>query len=423
MQKKDKIETYPIIIIGGGASGFFSAIRIKELLNKHNIESDVCILEGQKNFLNKVKISGGGRCNVTHNCRDLRSFCQNYPRGQKELLSPMTIFGPTQTIDWFEKRSVSLLEENDGRIFPKTHDSQTIIDCLIKEAHAKGVQLLGKHLVESIKLNSESYLVKIKNRDPIVVRSIILSTGDSRIGYEIAKNLGHTINSLTPSLFTFLISHPLLKDLSGLVLENCLIKLKKCSSKNFYLRGPLLITHKGLSGPVILKLSALAARELKNINYEDILIINWVNESENILKENLFNYKKTNTGQNLSKHPFSFPKRFWQRVLCLLGISPSRKWGELSNEDLNRLLSLLVKSEFSIKGINKFKEEFVTCGGVSLKEVNMKTLESKITSNFYFTGEVLDIDGLTGGFNLQNAWTTGYCAGTACAKKLINSFE
>ena len=382
-----------IAIIGGGAAGFFTALNIP---NEHHIS----IFEETRNYLRKVKISGGGRCNVTHHQFEINKFIKNYPRGEKELISPLHQFQASDTIEWFEKRGVEIKVEQDGRMFPKSNSSQTIIDCFLKEAAQRGISL-NQIKVTQISKEKNKFILKFSNDNTLEFDRILIATGSSKSGYELAKGLGHKITELAPSLFSFKIKHPLLKEMAGTSFKNVSLKLK-LNKKIFSQSGDLLITHWGLSGPAILKLSAWAAREFKNTNYRGTLFVNFNSNDIDGLK------KQSSKKQIKNSKPQIFTNKFWIRVLDFLQIDSNKNWADISKKELQNIKVVCEELELEIQGQNRFKEEFVECGGINLKEINFKTMESKITPGLFFAGEILDIDGITGGFNFQNAWTTGY---------------
>lgn len=395
---------YDVIVVGGGAAGFFAALTAKT----KSPNAKVAILEKTAVLLSKVRISGGGRCNVTHACFDPVALSKNYPRGEKALLGPFHRFGPRDTIEWFESRGVVLKAEADGRIFPVTNSSETMIDCLLAEANKLGVEILLRQRIESIEKVGDAFLIQMKDRDPIVAKKLILATGSSKEGHAWAEKLGHTIHSTVPSLFTFNVPDSPLHELSGMSFEKVKISIRGSS---FTQTGPLLITHFGFSGPAALKLSAWAARYLFEKNYCVDLIINW--QPEKSVQETLQALEKLKQSSPnrtlMSENPFRFPKNFWKLFL--------REWGEkrlndFSLKELGILSEKIHADVYSVNGKTTNKEEFVTCGGITLKEVNFKTMESKICPGLFFAGEILDIDGVTGGFNFQNAWTTGYISGS-----------
>ncbi len=400
-----------VIVIGGGAAGFFAAITCARVAP----EKEVILLEAGKQPLGKVRISGGGRCNVTHHCFDPRLLVQAYPRGGKALRGAFTRFQPQDTVAWFESRGVRLKTEADGRMFPVTDNSETIIDCLMKEAKAAGVEVKTGVKVKWLSDEDGRFIIELKNGDFFRSDRALLATGSQRLSYQWLTQLGHTIIPPIPSLFTFNIQDERLAELAGITVENVAVKLETKGKDNYQQTGQLLITHWGLSGPAVLKLSAYGARVLHDQNYQMGLIINWLPE-ENLetVKEKLFAQKEaTPRRQILSFSPVEIPRRLWEKSAIASGISETQRWAELSKKQSNQLAKELTQAHFQIQGKGVFKEEFVTCGGVDLKEINFKTMESKLVSGLYFAGEILDIDGVTGGFNFQNAWTTGWLAGQA----------
>ena len=400
-----------VIVIGGGAAGFFAAITCARVAP----EKEVILLEAGKQPLGKVRISGGGRCNVTHHCFDPRLLVHAYPRGGKALRGAFTRFQPQDTVAWFESRGVRLKTEADGRMFPVTDNSETIIDCLMKEAKAAGVEVKTGVKVKWLSDEDGRFIIELKNGDFFRSDRALLATGSQRLSYQWLTQLGHKIIPPIPSLFTFNIQDERLAELAGITVENVAVKLETKGKDNYQQTGQLLITHWGLSGPAVLKLSAYGARVLHDQNYQMGLIINWLPE-ENLetVKEKLFAQKEaTPRRQILSFSPVEIPRRLWEKSAIASGISETQRWAELSKKQSNQLAKELTQAHFQIQGKGVFKEEFVTCGGVDLKEINFKTMESKLVSGLYFAGEILDIDGVTGGFNFQNAWTTGWLAGQA----------
>ena len=403
-----------IAIIGGGASGIFTSLRCAEIANKKGIKVDIRVFEASNDILRKVKISGGGRCNVTHYIKEEKNLCLNYPRGQKEMLSPFMSFKTTDTVKWFKDRGVNLKHEADGRMFPVTDNSNTIINCFIKEAKKYKVKILTKSNIKNItKLSNGKLSLLINTKENFIADSVLIATGSKKSGYKIAESLGHTITELAPSLFSFNIKDIIIKDLQGTSFSNSHLTLKIEGFKNFYQQGPLLITHWGLSGPALLKLSSWAAREMKNSEYKAKIFINWLGlESKEKTKELIDNIKKNNTRSNISKmHPKQLTKRFWNQLLTKCNISMQKNWSDLTKIELEKIIINLFNCELSVNGKSRYKEEFVECGGVNLKEINFKTMESKICTGLFFSGEIIDVDGITGGFNFQNAWTTGWIAG------------
>ena len=404
-----------IAIIGGGASGIFAAIRCAEVAKEKNININIKVFEASKRFLKKVKISGGGRCNVTHHIFDPKNLILNYPRGKKELLSPFIKFQASDTVKWFEDRGVKIKHEKDGRMFPVTNNSETIIDCFMNEAEKYKVQLVTQSNIKSIKKLENGKLSLLINKDKnFIADSVLIATGSMPSGYRLAKTLGHTITEIAPSLFTFKIEDLILENLAGTSFANSSLTLKINNAKEFYQKGPLLITHWGLSGPALLKLSAWAAREMMHSNYKAKIIINWLGlESINDVKNILNNIKKNNTKVKIGNvYPLKITKRFWLQLLMKSGVEKEKNWSEINKKEFNIIVTNLFSCELEVLGKSRFKEEFVECGGINLKEINFKTMESKICSGIYFSGEIMDIDGITGGFNFQNAWTSGWIAGS-----------
>ncbi|MCC6137655.1 MAG: NAD(P)/FAD-dependent oxidoreductase [Bdellovibrionaceae bacterium] len=407
------MEPHKIIIVGGGAAGFFAAINAAELAQQNSKPVDIRILEFSSSILKKVRISGGGRCNVTHNLFEPKLFCERYPRGSKELLGSFQRFQAKDTVEWFAKHGVDLVAEDDGRMFPDTDTSETIIDCFVDAAKDAGVQILLNHRVESIERTSEgTYLVQCADKEAMIANSVMIATGSSPQGYRLAEALGHSLTELAPSLFSFKITDPLLTDLSGLSFETADVKLVIPEEKPFKESGPLLITHWGLSGPAVLKISAWAAREMMHADYKAKLIVNWMGvkkiEDVSALIKKLKDSNLKSQIHNI--YPEQLAKRFWVKVLEKSQIPEDKRWADLSNKEIQTLSETLFATEFTVLGKNRYKDEFVECGGVSLKEINFKKMESKICPGLYFSGEVLDIDGITGGFNFQNAWTGSWIA-------------
>jgi predicted Rossmann fold flavoprotein len=402
-----------IVIVGGGAAGFFAVLTCAGL--RRDVE--ILILEKTAQFLSKVKISGGGRCNVTHACFDARELTTRYPRGERALIAPFKQFQASDTVAWFEQRGVKLKTEADGRMFPVTDSSQTIIDCLIKAANAAGVKLKTNAGVESVvKKSGEGFELTLSNRENLTCDKLLLATGGCRtpaLG-QLAVSLGHTLEPPVPSLFTFHIETPWLRELAGVSVEN--VEASVADAK-FRERGALLITHWGLSGPAILRLSAWGARALHAKNYQFPLQINWLPHlSEEKLNTTFRTCRQLQPAKFAVNTPLAkLPSRLWEQLVIASGIARDTRWAALSGAAQHRLIRQLLCSEFHVAGKSLNKDEFVTCGGVKLNEVNFKTMESKICPGLFFAGEVLDIDGITGGFNFQSAWTTGWLAGRAMA--------
>lgn len=399
-----------IAVIGGGAAGFFSAIAAKE----NHSNAHVVILEKSQKILSKVKVSGGGRCNVTNGTTSISELAKGYPRGEKQLKKAFSVFNTTHTWDWFENRGVELYTQNDNRVFPKSDDSQTIVDCLIGETKRLGIDIqLGVGISSLESIDNQLQLTFIGDSlKPRTFDKVIVATGGSpsRKGFDWLEQIGHKIEEPVPSLFTFNMPTESIKELMGVSVKNAVVKVQGTKLKS---DGPLLITHWGLSGPAILKLSAFGARTLSQLAYKFNTQINWAGEMNNELVMNqLQEIINTTPNKILSNvKPFGLPERLWFYLLSRSDLSGTKKWNELGNKGLNKLLNTLTNDVYLVKGKTTFKEEFVTCGGVSLDSVNFKTMESRTCPNLYFAGEVLDIDGITGGYNFQAAWTTGFIAG------------
>lgn len=396
---------FDLIVIGGGAAGVFAALAAVELKS----DARVAILEKSSVLLAKVRISGGGRCNVTHACFDPLELSRYYPRGQKALIGPFTRFQPRDTIEWFNKRGVDLKIEADGRCFPVTDSSETIIDCLLKEAKKGKVEIRLKQNIIKI-MKDREFAVILDSAQTLTANSLLLATGSHPSGHAFAKFFGHKIESPVPSLFTFNVREFDLKELAGISVQEALLSL---SGTQFQQTGPLLITHWGFSGPAALKLSAWAARVLHEKQYETDLIIDWIPNFPNAkVLGHLKEWRKQCLGLQIAAHcPFDLPKNLWKKLLSRSQADGVKRIGDLSNESLQILTQNLKMDSYRVSGKTTHKEEFVTCGGVDLDEVNFKTMESKRCQNLYFAGEILDVDAVTGGFNFQNAWTTGWIAG------------
>jgi predicted Rossmann fold flavoprotein len=400
-----------VIVIGGGAAGFFGSIACATT----HPHSQATLIEAGKKTLTKVAISGGGRCNVTHHCFEPAQLVQYYPRGGKELRGAFTRFQPRDTVVWFEGRGVKLKTEADGRIFPVTDNSETIVNCLLEGVKTAGVKLVTGTPVKSVRKSGTKFLVELKMGEELECDRLLIATGSNPLGYVWAKKLGHTIEPPVPSLFTFNIKDTRLKDLAGVSLEKVYLKLLGTGKNKLEQTGIVLITHWGLSGPAVLKLSAWGARTMQECNYQLPLLINWLPEYNlETLRQYFLRLKiEIPKKQIYSYSPLGLPKRLWQSLVINSGVTPQTIWAELAKKNLNTLVEELTQGKYSIEGKGVFKEEFVTCGGVSLKEVDFKTMESKICPGLYFAGEILDIDGVTGGFNFQSAWTTAWLAGQA----------
>ncbi|WP_026100492.1 NAD(P)/FAD-dependent oxidoreductase [Fortiea contorta] len=400
-----------IVVIGGGAAGFFGAIACAQA----NPHAHVTLIEASRQPLAKVLISGGGRCNVTHACFEAEGLVQNYPRGGKALRGAFTRFQAQDTVTWFAERGVRLKTEADGRMFPITDSSETIVECLIKTAATNGVEIRIGTPVVSVKRGKNQFEIVCKTGEIIECDRLLLATGSSISGYKILQELGHHIEPPVPSLFTFNILDQKLRALAGVSVNPVQLQLSAGGKTQLEQNGPLLITHWGMSGPAVLKLSAWGARVLHDSHYQATLLVNWLPDlSSEQVREKILAIKNEWGKRPIALHRgVDLPHRLWQYIITRIGITAEERWAEISNKTLNQLLQEITQGEYLIKGKGAFKEEFVTCGGVNLKEVNFKTMESRLIPGLYFAGEILDIDGVTGGFNFQSAWTTAYLAGNA----------
>ena len=404
-----------LIVIGGGASGFFCAVNAAQL----NPNLKVILLEKQSKVLQKVKVSGGGRCNVTHQCDSPSELLKAYPRGKNFLKKTFSHFTTQDTILWFESRGVKLKTETDGRMFPTTDSSQTIIDCLLQEATKYQVEVRLNSEVVSINQNKNGFDLTLKNGVNQSADYLYIATGGypKSEQYNWLLHTGHKIEIPAPSLFTFNIPDKDLHELMGVTVEQARIKI---TGSKLQEEGPVLITHWGLSGPAVLRLSAWGARELQGVNYHFSIQLNWINIAENELREK-WNLIRNQQGSNTlgQKNPFGLQSRLWHFLLQRSQNNTETKWSELTSKEQNKLIHILTAQEFEVKGKTTFKEEFVTCGGLSLEQIDPHTLQSKLVPGLYFGGELIDVDGITGGYNFQNAWTCGYVAAKAIASLSI----
>ena len=388
-----------VIIIGGGASGFFTAANIDTKLY------DVTILEQNSDVLQKVKISGGGRCNVSHACFDPRELVQFYPRGNKELLSVFTKFQPGDTMNWYEEHGVALKIEDDNRIFPESNSSQSIIDCLVNECRKKNVKILTKQTVTEILLQENGYKIHTTDQN-YFADYVVFSTGSSPKAFKMLEKLGHQIITPVPPLFTFNIKNEILKDLMGTSFQYVDIEIPKLNLEE---SGSLLITHWGLSGPAILKLSAWGARELAALKYQFEIIVNFIGTASEDALEIFKNFKENEPKKSIGQAKiFDITNRFWQRILFVSGIDTTKQLANINNKEMQKIIENLCCCRMNVTGKSTFKEEFVTAGGVDLKEMDFKTMKSKKLPNFYISGEILNIDAVTGGFNFQACWSEGW---------------
>ncbi|WP_417608396.1 NAD(P)/FAD-dependent oxidoreductase [Owenweeksia hongkongensis] len=402
---------YDIVVIGGGAAGFFAAIHAAK-----GAKQKVVLLEKTNKLLSKVKVSGGGRCNVTHDCDYAAQLINHYPRGGRSLRKPFEIFGTQQTREWFEKRGVKLKVEEDGRIFPTTDDSQTIINCLFAEAKRNDVTIELKSEVTKITRKEEGFSLKLKSGAHINCKKVIVTTGgqNKASGYDWLKQLGLKIERPIPSLFTFNVPDSDLKDLLGLSVGKGYVQIPGTKWKQ---DGPILITHWGFSAPAVIKLSAWAAIDLFDKSYQFPILINWTGLDEEATRTVVNDYKKQHPKKVVSTNQLlEIPSRLWLRICQKAEIEEDKRYVDLSKKQFNKLIEMLVRCPFQVNGKTTFKEEFVTCGGVNLKEVDLKTFEAKKIPGLYLAGEVLNVDGVTGGFNFQHAWTSGYLSGTSAAQ-------
>lgn len=405
---------YDLIVAGGGAAGFFAAIQAAEL----KTAGKILIVEKSPKLLAKVKISGGGRCNVTHSCFVPKDLSSHYPRGQKPLASVFKQFQAKDVVNWLAQKGVELKKEEDGRMFPVTDDSQTIIDCFMQEALRLKIQIeIGDGIVAA-KQHENKFEIQTQKGVTYHAHNFLIAVGGSPStkSYEWIEHLGHSVITPIPSLFTFNDSEKTFKDLMGISVDNALVKI---AGAKFEKTGPLLITHWGLSGPAVIKLSAWAAAYLHQTNYAFTALVSWIGETkEEEIRAYLNNYKLTKGKQKVYSNPlFSLPQRLWTKLCELAEVPEEKIWAELPLKNINKLLENLIRCPFHIKGKTTFKEEFVTCGGVDLAEVNIESMESKKLPGLFFAGEVLNIDGETGGFNFQAAWSTAYLAARSLKRR------
>ena len=393
-----------IIVIGAGAAGIFAAANAAKI----NPGNNVTVLEKSSKLLSKVKVSGGGRCNVTNSCKEVGELVKNYPRGGKELVTPFSKFGTIETRNWFFKNGVELKTEPDGRMFPITDNSQTIINCLLNECSKHRVNIKTNTHIKQIAKSRGCFELSTVDGETIECDKLLIAAGGNSKAeaYQYLKQLGHSIETPVPSLFTFNLESNL-APLAGISVPLAQVKI---AGTKLVQKGPLLITHWGLSGPAVLKLSAWGARALFEKNYKYTILINWLcDQNEQEVRQQLESFKALHPLKKVSgATPFELPRRLWEFFTLRAEINPELKWNNLSGKSFNKLVNGLVCDEYTALGKTTYKEEFVTCGGVKLEEVNMLTMESKICPGLYFAGEVLDIDGITGGFNFQAAWTTGW---------------
>jgi len=405
-------QAYHVVIVGGGAAGFFAAITCAE----KNPSAKVVILERGTSVLNKVKISGGGRCNLTHACFEPKDLVKFYPRGEKELLGPFYQFCSGDTVEWFESRGVKTKIESDGRMFPESNSSQSVMDCLMESAQKAGVEVKLKERVDKIHapLESEKWKIEVGGGSIYEADQLMMASGSNPRVWNLLKDLGHKIVEPVPSLFTFNIKDQRIDGLPGLSVPSAQVKIV---GNKLQASGPLLITHWGMSGPAILKLSAWGARLLNGHNYQFDILVNWVGGmARDQLLEKLNELRQKYPKQLIAGHKqLEIPLRLWKSLITAAGIPLDLRWADISKKSLNKLIEELTNGQYCVNGKSTFKEEFVTAGGVHLKEVNFKKFESKVHPGLFMAGEVLNIDAITGGFNFQAAWTGGWLAGNAMA--------
>jgi predicted Rossmann fold flavoprotein len=403
-----------VVIIGGGAAGFFTAINLKQM----SPSARVTILEKGNKVLSKVRISGGGRCNVTHSCFDNGLLVQHYPRGAKALRSAFSRFSVPDTIAWFGERGVTLKTETDGRMFPDTDSSETIVNCLLREAEKAGVEMKMGADVKKISKIGEAFLLAMNGGGELTADQLVIACGGypKAESYSWLRDMGHKLSLPVPSLFTFNVAESGITKLMGLSVPDATVRIEGLTLTS---TGPLLITHWGFSGPSVLRLSAWAARELNDKNYQFNVRIAWTgNRKEDELRLRLTEVRTTWNARQIAVHPlFDLPKRLWEYLVTESGIGPELKWADLPKKNMNKLIEKLLNDIYPVKGKTTFKEEFVTCGGIALEDVDFRTMESHRCPGIFFAGEVLDIDGVTGGFNFQSAWTTGWIAAQALGRK------
>jgi predicted Rossmann fold flavoprotein len=405
-----------LIVIGGGAAGIFCAVNAARLNNTLK----VTVLEKSSKLLSKVKISGGGRCNVTNHISDPDHFSSMYPRGSRFVRKAFYQFFASDTIEWFESRGVKLHAEKDGRMFPTTNNSQTIIDCLMKETNIYGIQFMMNCSVKQITKSERGWELCLSDDSRLQADAVCVASGGGNKAehFQMIQSSEHSIHLPVPSLFTFnLPNHPI-TELMGLSVSNVTVKIQ---SENLKESGPLLITHWGLSGPAVLRLSAWGARLLAEKNYRFTIIVNWLNQEKEEQVRLQFHHLRDQCGAKKisASCPYEIPQRLWDFLLSLSEIEHTCRWADLSQKKQNHLIRLLISHEFKVEGKSTFKEEFVTAGGVDLKEIHAATMESKLHEGLYFAGEVMDVDGITGGFNFQHAWTSGFVAASAVAKRFM----
>lgn len=402
---------YDLVVIGGGAAGFFGAINLAEIAPN----AKIAIVEKSSKCLSKVKISGGGRCNVTHACFTAKELVKFYPRGSKELLGPFNQFMCGDMMGWLDERGVPTKIEEDNRVFPESDKSQSIIDCFQSLRQKHGVDLKTGFTVESLEQIDGAW--EISGSETLTAKNVLMATGSSPKVWKMLDDMGLDMIVPVPSLFTFNIKHPLLEELPGVSVEYATVSVSGTKLKSF---GPLLVTHWGLSGPSVLKMSAWAARELADKDYRFTARVNWISENTDRLYDEMHLFRQSKPAQKIKSDPYpNVPKRLWQKMVDLAGLS-EKNYADMSKKELRKLVVLMTDCEMEVEGKSTFKDEFVTAGGVDLKEVDFASMEMKKLPNLYMAGEMLNIDAVTGGFNFQAAWTTSWVAAQSIAKKLVS---
>lgn len=405
-----------LLVIGGGAAGFFCAVNAARLAPS----LEVVLVEKSSKLLSKVRVSGGGRCNLTHACFEISEMSKRYPRGSNFVKKSFHKFFTTDTIEWFRERGVDSKQEEDGRMFPVTDSSQSVIDCLLREANKYRIEILMNREVKALNKSDKQWKVEFGNGIELEADFVCIACGGfPKVSmFEWITNTGHSIEEPVPSLFTFNMPGNPITSLMGVAVNEAIVKV---SGTKLQERGPVLITHWGLSGPAILKLSAWGARDLKDLNYDFKITINWLPEyHENSIREKLLDIKETNRLQFIqTRNFFGLPQRLWQYFCVRSEINEQLKWADLPSAKLNRLCKNLCADEMQVNGKTTFKEEFVTAGGIKLNEVNVQTMESKLNPGLFFAGEILNVDGITGGYNFQHAWTSGFIAAETIAGKVV----
>jgi predicted Rossmann fold flavoprotein len=408
------MENLKVVVIGGGAAGFFAAINCAAATR----EAEVILLEKTNKLLSKVRVSGGGRCNVTHACFDNNLLVKQYPRGEKELRNVFSRFSTSDTIKWFEERGVKLKTEEDGRMFPVTDSSETIIRCLNHEAEKAGIRIETSTEVESIIKEAEGFRIIIKGGGEFSCNKVIVASGGNQKpeAYSFLKNSSHSLQKPVPSLFTFNIPDDPITTLMGVSVPMARVRI---AGTRLETEGPLLITHWGMSGPAVLKASAWGARVLNDLQYRFQVLISWLPKlNEEKLRIILQECKEDQPSKTLlASCPVELPKRLWSHLLTRAGIADDLRWADLPKKSMNVLIAKMISDEYTVSGKTTFKEEFVTCGGVNLKEIDLATMQSKLWKGLFFAGEVMDVDGVTGGFNFQNAWSSGWIAANNISDK------